>query len=228
MKKYRCPHCGEKVFTSSQYNFIKLVNNYPSIFIEDYYDVLYCSACSQPSVFAMAKQSRRFVENILTVGIIISLVFAMFSLLISIYLGVALLILLLFEIAFQIFVKSKRFLLPCKKEHDSYIVALPLSNCRVEFNDTKHLKAYGTYAIKFKEETNDLHFKEAFPDGLVPIQLYQKIGDSLQFEARLINKKFVSSELLYDGAKFLIEDFDGIFVAKGTFIKAYFEDEFVG
>ncbi len=225
MKKYRCPHCGEKAFSASQYNFIRLVSDYYTMFGDDHFDILHCSVCSQASKFTMAKQSLRSIEIGLAFIILLTIIFAIYFFTVNIYIGIALLILMLLEMIFEILAKISRVLLPCDKDHDFYRVELPLSNCRVEFNDIKYLKAYGTYAIKFKETTNDLHFNETFPDGLVPIQLYQKIGDSTRFEARIINKKFVSSDLLYDGAKFLIEDNDGIFVAKGSFIKAYFEDE---
>ena len=39
---------------------------------------------------------------------------------------------------------------------------------------------------------------------------------SLEYYIRIINRDAVPDDILYDGAKFLVEDYDGLFIAKGT------------
>lgn len=225
MKKYRCPHCGEKAFTSYRYNMIRLISDYYTFNFRDRYEIMRCPICGEKSKFSRPNKTLWMLEWIFSFIFILSAVLAVLVFTKNIIIGVALLVMSLLSLVFEILAKSSRVLVPCDDESTFYDVLRLPSNCRVEFNSIKYLKPYGMYAIKFKESTEDTRFKEAFTDGLVPIQLCVKIGDSLQFEARLIMKTAIPKELLYDGAKFLIEDSDGIFVAKGTFIKAYFEDE---
>ena len=112
------------------------------------------------------------------------------------------------------FIQKNKSLMPCDPKTHKILDLQP--NTRVIINSPKYIKPYGVYGLKFKAETTDKRFHEAFSDGLVPAVFHPNEKGSLAYNVRIINRSFVPDELLFDGAKFLVEDSDGIFIAKGT------------
>lgn len=76
------------------------------------------------------------------------------------------------------------------------------------------------YGLKFKQGKPSEKYKEAFPDGLVPAVFHPNAKESTVCAVRIINKSAVSDDILFDGAKFSVEDNDGIFIAEGTVVKS--------
>ncbi len=108
--------------------------------------------------------------------------------------------------------------MPCDSDTHKILYLEP--DAKATVNSSKYIKPYGVYGLKFKTETDDEKFKQAFSDGMVPVVFHPNQKGSLTYDVRIINKSAVPKELLETGSKFLVEDADGIFIAKGTIEKS--------
>ncbi len=224
MKLYRCPHCGKKVFNSSHYSIIRLLSLRPIHAEIPLYEssVMHCPGCTQVSAFFHHNKTYIYLEAAVLLSYLVTFVGAMIAMLYCSTLALLIGSLFLVELCFMVYLKRHRSLIPLHKYNDYYKSALPMSNCQIKVNSVKYLKPYGTYAFKLKETTNDAEFKVAFPDGLIPIQLFQSVTNPLIFSAHILSVSKVPQNILSEGAEFLIEDTDGIFVAKGIFEKLFY------
>lgn len=109
-------------------------------------------------------------------------------------------------------------------DKDKRKVIMLKDNAVATINNSKYVIPYGVYGLKFKTETNDSDFKKAFPDGMVPAVFHPTSEGSLTYDVRIIKPEFVPEAVLFPGAKFLVEDYDGIFIAKGTVNKVDLDD----
>ena len=112
-----------------------------------------------------------------------------------------------------------KYFIPLEDDGARYTVINTYPNSRVMIAYTNKIKPMWVYGLKFETETKNVKFKERFTDGLVPAQFYPAKDGSNEFEIRIIGKEFVPDEVLFEGAEFLVEDIDGIFICKGKVIK---------
>ena len=226
MKLYRCPHCGNRVFKPYAYFAHKYIRLNDRIAENAYGETKYwywtmeCTECHWPSRFVNETSHQLTVSIIMGLSIIAILYFFLqyifgipkLAIAIAVFVGT------LCEFLRTIIINRHKSLMPCDPKTHKILDLQP--NTRVIINSPKYIKPYGVYGLKFKIETTDKRFHEAFSDGLVPAVFHPNEKGSLAYNVRIINRSFVPDELLFDGAKFLVEDSDGIFIAKGTIEKS--------
>ena len=223
---HRCPHCGEKAFPHSRWLSMKYEPNTRRRQIDGVYrDLSYkCPACSQRGVFKNHTKSSVKLQVFLgAVGTVVVLVCVLF--LQKYFKLLSLLILAADLIAFKLIAYKDRAFVPCDYDQHGNIkyLSFPM-NASVTVNNGKYIKPYGVYGLKFKGEAPGTKFKEAFPDGMVPAVFHPTSEGSLTYDVRIIKPEFVPEAVLFPGAKFLVEDYDGIFIAKGTVNKVNLDD----
>ena len=72
-----------------------------------------------------------------------------------------------------------------------------------------------------QDNSLDAELKAAFPDELIPIQLYQSIHEPLIYSVHIMHLDKLPADFIKANSKFLIEDTDGLFIAKGTVEELY-------
>lgn len=102
-------------------------------------------------------------------------------------------------------------------EEGNRLSFVPNTEAKIECN--KNLKPYGIYRLQFKSKTENIIFKERFKDGMVPAQIVTRKKKKGVYDLRIIGRKFVPDEILFEGAEFLVEDIDGLFICKGKVTK---------
>lgn len=180
------------------------------------YMALKCSVCNQKSTFPKIEPNR-----ILTSVAIALIGLVALGALRESHIVIQLLVLLIaFGCSFLLFYLAQHDngLMPCDSDTHKILYLEP--DAKVTINFSKYIKPYGVYGLKFKTETDDEKFKQAFSDGMVPVVFHPNQKGSLTYDVRIINKSAVPKELLEAGSKFLVEDADGIFIAKGTIEKS--------
>ncbi len=234
-KMHRCPYCGGKgysFFTTSRTRHSRYIsrNNYNKYGTRDYgggcdeciNDNLtsVCNACNNRSaVYRNDGETLAFVILMLFI-LILTVVLSVLHDVVGFFvplISLVILIILLYVSSFY----SCYFgcLLPIRHEGSRNYLMVSSPNCKVKLNDNKYIRKMWVYGLKFSTETKNIKFKERFTDGLVPAQFYPAKDGSNEFEIRIIGKEFVPDEILFEGAEFLVEDIDGLFICKGKVTK---------
>ena len=226
MKMHRCPHCGEKTFTEFQWFAMKYRPHTSKRHVNGMYQIpmFRCSTCGKSSIFKNFAKKSVVLQTILTVvGIALIVVSLLF--LDKYYKPLALLIAAVWIVLYMFLALKDQSFVPCEPDgHGGVRYILSLPNASFTVSDNKHIKPYGVYGLKFETETDDTKFKETFPDGMVPAVFHPTSEGSLTYDVRIIKPEFVPEAVLFPGAKFLVEDYDGIFIAKGTVNKVNLDD----
>ena len=215
MKKYRCPHCGKKSITTKMRIHSSFMLGGGSYGYQQAYKVKCpeCDGLCEPSCLSTAGRVLRILMGLVAIALIVLVVYLNNSGIINGLFTFPLFALVFVAYAiYNALAQLKMPLIPYSKDFDSEF----RPNARVALKSKKYIKPYVVYGLVFKDETTDVHFKETFPDSMVPAMFFPGKKDSLQYEIRVIDRDIVPDEILYDGAKFLVEDTDGLFVTKGT------------
>ena len=118
-----------------------------------------------------------------------------------------------------LFIRTRYYIQLTDAGFSRFVEKSVFPNCKVKLNDSKYIRKMWVYGLKFETETKNVKFKERFTDGLVPAQFYPSKNGDNEFEIRIIGREFVPDEILFEGAEFLVEDIDGIFICKGKITK---------
>lgn len=218
MKKYRCPTCGAKTISAGRRISVSFFRNlYPfQMHRVTENGGSFCYACN--TSFQFRTGNLPIIMNIVRPLLaVISLALALMVrnwIMTIVFISVVLLLYPVYIIAFAFICPIMPF------NTDTLRVVEERPDVRININSSKYIKNYAVYGLKFKDEINSEKFKEAFPDGMVPAEFKPNKKGSLEYDIRIINRTAVPNEILYDGAKFLVEDHDGIFIAKGKVIKS--------
>ncbi len=205
MKQYRCPHCGAKTFSKMKLNNNKLYGASRGM-------ALRCSICNQKSTYRSIGLDKAVLAlAIAAIGSALLVLLKEYGVIVQICVALASLGCPILLICFT---QRDKPLMPC--DSDTHKLLYFESNTKVSVNSSKYIKPYGVYGLKFKSEMDDEKFKQAFSDGMVPAVFHPNQKGSLTYDVRIINKSAVPKELLEIGSKILVEDADGIFIAKGT------------
>lgn len=226
MKKYRCPHCGAKTFDSYPYNAHKYWRTNKRVVERDNGEnrfllwAMTCDKCEKSSRFSQNDPQNMLLFVAVAGATVIALAAIVGFVTKSREIALAIAAILSFACALLYkFIKNKdKELMPCDSDTHNILYLEP--DVKVTVNFPKYIKPYGVYGLKFKTETDDEKFKQAFSDGMVPAVFHPNQKGSLTYDVRIINKSAVPKELLETGSKFLVEDADGIFIAKGTIEKS--------
>lgn len=223
MKRYRCPHCGKKVFSPAHYSFMRFVSTKRMYaeFSPHSTSVLHCPSCTQLSAFFHHDNTCFNLELVTMLCALLTFIGVMVAMLYSGIIALFVAALLVVELCFMVYLKSHRSLMRMIKDNEYYKAVLPMSNCRVKVNSSKYLKPYQTYAIKMQDNPLDAELKATFPDELIPIQLYQSIHEPLIYSVHIMHLDKLPTDFIKAKSKFLIEDADGLFIAKGTVEELY-------
>lgn len=227
MKKYRCPHCGEKslsIFQRLYMGYVRL--GMLRVSSGNTLDGCVCNECQKvvmPLIdnsffrllfFPLCATYRIPATPVwLTTGLYLAGVLHWVFIPISVlYCFVFLLYIIVYSLTKPLMPYDDK-----SGRYDRYISLKPETH--VSVNSSKYIKPYGVYGLKFDAETKDGKFKENFSDGMIPAVFYPKEKDSNTYDVHVINRVNVPDEILFDGAKFFVEDSDGVYVAKGTIEK---------
>lgn len=227
-KMHRCPHCGQKSFMyllTMDFRGIRSLENLdynaPVSFSKNFSYYLKCKHCEGKSNIYTAK-GQVFGDLIyfLCILILLSLVGSLIMLKgLTMYTAVAAAVVLMNLPIWYYLSCRNNCLIPLDDSDGRQTLLKIKSNCRVRLNDSKYIRKMWVYGLKFSTETKNIKFKERFTDGLVPAQFYPAKDGSNEFEIRIIGREFVPDEVLFEGAEFLVEDIDGIFICKGKITK---------
>ena len=218
MKKYRCPTCGQKTISLGRRISASTVYNIHPLPSHRVYESggAFCPMCNNQFQFNRSKIPLIFnlVRPIISIAMLILSILTLNTIVIAVTAFVIVLAYPVYIIGYAVLIP----ILPFDKETLS--VEYPSFDARLKINFSKYIKPYGVYGLKFKTETDDEKFKQAFSDGMVPAVFHPNQKGSLTYDVHIINKSAVPKELLETGSKFLVEDADGIFIAKGTIEKS--------
>lgn len=172
MKLYRCPHCGEKAFTTSDHIYIGLVS---MVSTSRYATNSKCSRCNN-KVQAAWHYGRVLwiIFGILAIYCIFQAVsFLAFSYVRqALHWGVAVacgIYAVAFVITAVIVALKKPLVRYNPNEWGMEKYSMPLPNTRIKVNSDNYLKPYRVYGLKFKFDNGDGSVKEVFKDGMVPM-----------------------------------------------------------
>lgn len=229
MKKYRCPHCGQRsigiidrLFSRSRYHY--------QIF---YPATVLCKDCNKWSR-TIPKTKKLLLWR--TFPVFIALAFFVVTLLSSnaLILLIGVVLTLLAYIISRVVDVYFEPLIPIELDEGvrkSFSWKVPSPDGKFSVNDSRDIRSYGIYGIKFDCEKYDETLRELYIDGMVPVVFHEKKKGSNMFEVRIIGKKFVPKELLQPGSKFMVEDNDQ-FICRGQveeiFPKCAESDEHIG
>ena len=214
-KLYRCPHCGEKGISYLSRIVSKLPHRTSDEVFGDY--ELRCSECGG---ICWTSDKHSAIGCFMRIAMVLCAVAAVVTVLfrpdksglILAFLGFMLLINLIYgifnELCSPIFMKD---------EEGNFLSFVP--NTKAEIGHSKYLKPYGIYRLKFEGKSNNHKFNERFKGGMVPAQIAPVKKQKGVYNLRIIDKRFVPDEVLFEGAEFLVEDIDGIFICKGKITK---------
>ncbi len=229
MTKYRCPHCGSKAFSTLDRLYIGYINlGVPHRYHRGYgyRDGCRCVSCSQ---FSMQEKENVMVEilfflNRIAYGypVVPTVVTGLYFL--GVLHWIFAVIAWVYWLAFLVYIVVYSLRKPLRPyPNESFFYENPIllkAETQVKINNAKYIKPYEVYGLKFKHEDLNGEIKQAFSDGMVPAVFHLNQKGSLTYDVRIINKSAVPKELLENGSKFLVEDADGIFIAKGTIEKS--------
>lgn len=218
-RKLRCPHCGCKGYILSD-----LWGTTYKYFYERERQYARCFICGK---YCNVDRNNKKTGKVIYYGIVLAVVIVMLMLIINENLFIntiwliipAVILIITLTISFTLNLYYKYFI-PLEDvgtRHTTIINNHP--NTRVQINNSKRIRHMWVYGLKFSTETKNIKFKERFTDGLVPAQFYPAEDGSNEFEIRIIGKEFVPDEILFEGAEFLVEDIDGLFICKGKVTK---------
>ncbi len=210
MKRYRCPHCGWKTISYSDilasYGTSRGFGGTPKYY--NYVECRQCGQCCTPIIVSSGITSLRCGTLLLIlIPVILAGVYInrFFALLIFVYPFIDLLIATPARSLKRI---KRRQLFPSPSGFDES------PDGKFSVNDSRDIRSYGIYGIKFDCEKYDETLRELYIDGMVPVVFHEKKKGSNMFEVRIIGKKFVPKELLQPGSKFMVEDNDQ-FICRG-------------
>ena len=223
MKQYRCPHCGEKAFTTSDHIYMGLVS---MVSTSRYATNSKCSRCNN-RVHAAWHYGRALwiILGVLAIYCIFQAVsFLAFSnVRQALHWGVAVacgIYAVAFVITAVISALKKPLVRYNPNEWGMGKYSMPLPNTRIKVNSDNYLKPYRVYGLKFKFDNGDGGVKEVFKDGMVPMALHPIKTADLTYDVAVYSKDALPQDIFEVGRKFLVEDADGIFIAKGTIEKS--------
>lgn len=203
----RCPWCGKKGLNGKEYFLAKYDYN-PNTGIK-----VICDCCGKAGRFMVNNLNRK--EVLFTVLLVIVLgIFLVLYKFIGFWCLAFAPFALVASIAYNFYCRSSYEFLPCDIDDSKPIIMKDNAQCIIMRK--KKILPNTVYGLKFETETDDTKFKEAFPDGMVPAVFHPTSEGSLTYDVRIIKPEFVPEAVLFEGAKFLVEDYDGIFIAKGT------------
>lgn len=220
MRKFRCPHCGEKTITVFD-RVAARSNDYNRPFRPT---VTFCKDCngwsrSLPKTRKLI--SFRILALVLTLAAMIVSWFVFTTAMAYVCCGALLLGFIIYNVIDLLYEP----LIPVVLDEGvskAFSWKVPDRNAVFTVNDSKDIKPYFVYGVKFEAKTENQRFKERFTDGLVPVVFHERRKGSNVFEVRIIGKKFVPEELLHIGSEFLVEDNDQ-FICRGT-VSQIFKD----
>lgn len=219
-KMHRCPHCGEKGYKFTATMLGNRQNPTKSALVVNI--GMSCERCGKRCAsatdYSQLKTNRKLVW-IPAVFLLLD-VFLIVSSLLRWVLPAVVVFLIggVYLISVILFSSYLGYLIPLKQDSAKAIIETH-PNCKVKLNDNKYIRKMWVYGLKFETETKNIKFKERFTDGLVPAQFYPSKNGDNEFEIRIIGREFVPDEVLFEGAEFLVEDIDGIFICKGKITK---------
>ena len=225
-KMHRCPHCGGKGYGLSSTTYHRFEGSIDGL---DYDKPIYlkqpfmrCKICGeQCGAYCNGDKNKLYdiISTFLVIVLILAWVFVDFFGWLTSIIITGLIATIDFVVDAGYFSCFFRCLLPITDDGYHKMLLKTSPNCRVRLNDSKYIRKMWVYGLKFSTETKNVKFKERFADGLVPAQFYPAKDGSNEFEIRIIGKEFVPDEVLFEGAEFLVEDIDGIFICKGKITK---------
>jgi len=223
VRKFRCPHCGEKTFTYFDRIGGQLTGGGRMRYRR--YDRMACHKCGGLCTTFVSSAA---VFVLLVILLILSLATIVVGLVlkspIAVWLCVAIWVCIGIYFITEVFVNP---LVGIELDDSNTIFGTrnyKEANAKVSVNSARDIKAYRIYGIKFDNETKNAKFHERFRDGLVPAVFHEKKKGSNAFEVRIIGKKFVPEELLHIGSEFLVEDNDQ-FICRGTVTEIFSDVE---
>ena len=213
MRKFRCPHCGEKTISYFDRFCGKFTGGYHKGIYS--YDRLSCKACGAQCT-ARSSSTIVFIICLLILAlVIIGLVtYLLGNTKISLRMLVAAAVLGIIPFTASVFVNPLIGINPDGKTTPSGSVDYKSPNAKVSVNSNRGIRSYWIYGVKFEGNTENAKFHERFKDGLVPVVFHEKRKGSNAFEVRIIDKEFVPEELLHVGSEFLVED-NNQFICRG-------------
>lgn len=228
MKKHRCPHCGERSFSLSDRMYMAYVRI--GVLWVSKANILDGCLCAKCQNIAMQQKNNPLIRFIFF-PIMFCYGYPVFPIFIISFLSVidklhwfVTLLSVAYYLAFLVYLFIYAFakpIVPYNKASYSLDKHIEYkAETRINVSSSKYIKPYGVYGLKLSNSTIDEKFKENFSDGLVPAVFHPNPKGSLEYYVRIINKSAVPDDVLYDGAKFLVEDYDGLFIANGTVIKS--------
>lgn len=232
MLKYRCPHCGKVAFSNGDRFYMAYIRWCTLLqyrYTEDGKGILSGCFCKECDELVLPNKGKNFLSGLFFINRICfgaPLVPLIVGGLCSVgVLHWAFVVLAwLYWLGFVVnvvwcwltepilpFTKQATIFDHCSRYKADMCVAL---------NNAKYIKPYEVYGLKFKRDDLNGEIRETFSDGMVPVVFHPNQKGSLTYDVRIINKSAVPKELLETGSKFLVEDADGIFIAKGTIEKS--------
>ncbi len=232
MKKLRCPNCGQKTLGWSnrwyalglQEDQIKFREKYGRFYYRRRSSYGSCPECN--CALAYIAPGSFFKESVLMYAIILLDIALCVATLITrdmLWCIIGLCIItagFLYFVCKQIWITATHHMLKYVGDEG---IERPKPNIRAKIDYTKYIKPYGVYGLKFNEGKITEKYKEAFPDGLVPATFLPDKNGDCEFEIYLFNKNVLNEDMLFAGAEFSVEDYDGIFITKGKVSKINLE-----
>ena len=209
MKRYRCPHCGWKTISYSDI-YASYGTYRRAVFGRRVKSYAVCSQCGEHCTTVTVSKRGCLIK---CVGFLLVIITGILG---AIYRNIFLCLLAITVVFIDMLISPVKSLKRIKKVQSVYEPSGfdESPDGKFSVNDSRDIRSYGIYGIKFDCEKYDETLRKLYIDGMVPVAFHEKKKGSNMFEVRIIGKKFVPKELLQPGSKFMVEDNDQ-FICRG-------------